>query len=119
MTAISSRWHSIWSASIWWPGRGVVPSQVFQEYASVALEKLKQPIAVVTIQLHLLESFRVVLIKPALVRRALKIHTLYQLGYWDAQILAAAEHAGCDQILSEDFSSGQIYLGMRCLNPFA
>jgi len=48
---------------------GVISSQVFQEYASVALTTLKQPIAVVTHQLHLLESFRVVLIEPSVVRR--------------------------------------------------
>ena len=97
---------------------GVVSSQVFQEYASVALAKLKQPIAVVTHQLHLMESFRVVLVEPALVRRALEIHQLYQLSFWDAQILAAAERAGCDQILSEDLNPGQFYVGVQCVNPF-
>ena len=98
---------------------GVVSSQVFQEYASVALTKLKQPIAVVTHQLYLLESFRVVLVEPPLVRRALEIHQLYQLSFWDSQILAAAELAGCDQILTEDLNADQFYLGIRCVNPWA
>jgi len=97
---------------------GVVSSQVLQEYTSVALTKLKQPIAVVTHQLHLLESFRVVLVEPSLVRRALEIHQLYQLSFWDAQILAAAEFAGCDQILTEDLNPGQFYLGIRCVDPW-
>lgn len=100
-------------------GTGVVSSQVLQEYASVAVSKLRQPIAVVTHQLHLLESFRVILIQPSLVRRALEIHQLYQLSFWDSQILAAAESAGCEQLLSEDLSSGQFYVGLKCFDPFS
>jgi len=98
---------------------GVLSSQVFQEYASVALSKLRQSPAVVTHQLHLLESFRVVLVEPALVRRALEIHQLYQLSFWDSQILAAAEHAGCRHLLSEDLNAHQFYVGVECLNPFS
>jgi predicted nucleic acid-binding protein len=98
---------------------GVISGQVLQEYASVALTKLKQPLAVITHQLHLLESLRVVLIEPSLVRRALEIHQLYQLSFWDAQILAAAEKAGCDALLTEDLNPGQFFVGVRCVNPFA
>jgi predicted nucleic acid-binding protein len=100
-------------------GTGVISSQVLQEYASVAVTKLHQHIAVVTHQLHLLESLRVVLVDATLVRRALELHQLYQISFWDAQILAAAEKAGCDTLLSEDLNPGQFYAGMRCVNPFA
>lgn len=100
-------------------GTGVISSQVLQEYASVAVSKLHQPLAVVTHQLHLLESFLVVLVGPAMVRRALEIHQLYQISFWDAQILAAAESAGCERILSEDLNAGQFYVGLRCSDPFS
>lgn len=99
-------------------GTGVLSGQVLQEYASVAVTKLHQHVAVVTHQLHLLETFRIVLVDPALVRRALELQQLYQLNFWDAQIVAAAERAGCDTLLSEDLNPGQVYAGVRCRNPF-
>jgi len=100
-------------------GTGVISSQVLQEYASVAVTKLHQHVAVVTHQLHLLETFRVVLVDASLVRRTLEIHQLYQLSFWDAQIVAAAEKSGCDTLLSEDLNPGQFYAGVKCMNPFA
>jgi len=33
-------------------------------------------------------------------------------------IIAAAERAGCTQILSEDLNSGQTYFGVTVENPF-
>lgn len=34
-------------------------------------------------------------------------------------IVAAAESAGCDRILSEDLSDGASYFGIEVENPFA
>jgi predicted nucleic acid-binding protein len=100
-------------------GSGVISTQVMQEYAVNAIQKLGQAVPVVMHQLHLLESLSVVVIKPELVRRGLEIKTLYGLSYWDSLIIAAAEAAGCSRILSEDLNSGQSYCGMKCINPFA
>lgn len=100
-------------------GSGFISTQVMQEYAVTATQKLGQAVPVVMHQLHLLESLSVVVIKPELVRRGLEIKTLYGLSYWDSLIIAAAESAGCTQILSEDLNSGQVYCGIRCINPFS
>jgi predicted nucleic acid-binding protein len=99
-------------------GSGVISTQVMQEYAVNAIQKLGQAVPVVMHQLHLLESLTVVVIKPELVRRGLEIKTLYGLSYWDSLIIAAAESAGCNHVLSEDLNSGQAYCGMKCINPF-
>lgn len=99
-------------------GSGVISTQVMQEYAVNAIQKLSQKVPVVMHQLHLLESLSVVVIKPELVRRGLEIKTLYSLSYWDSLIIAAAESAGCNQVLSEDLNSGQVYCGMKSINPF-
>lgn len=32
--------------------------------------------------------------------------------------VAAAEAGGCDEILSEDLSDGQVYCGIKAVNPF-
>ena len=99
-------------------GSGVVSSQVLQEYANTALTKLHQNHTVVLRQLTLLESFEVVLLKPALVRRAIEVKSSYGISFWDSCIISAAESSGCDSIYSEDLSSGQYYSGMKLVNPF-
>jgi predicted nucleic acid-binding protein len=40
------------------------------------------------------------------------------LPYWDALILGAAEIAGCDFLLSEDFQAGRRFGAVKVLNPF-
>jgi predicted nucleic acid-binding protein len=35
-----------------------------------------------------------------------------------ANIVAEAEEAGCSRIISEDMNAGQVYCGMRMVNPF-
>lgn len=100
-------------------GNGVVSTQVLQEYASVALAKLGQRQDVVLRQLALLERLQVVPQTPALVRRAVELRSLYGIAFWDAAIVAAAEHGGCDRILSEDLNAGQFYGGVVVANPFA
>ena len=100
-------------------GLGVISSQVLQEYSSVALTKLNQDHALVLRQLVLLEAFDIVLIKPALIRRAIEIRSSYAISFWDSCIISAAEGAGCDSIYSEDLNAGQYYSGIKVNNPFA
>lgn len=98
---------------------GTISTQVLQEYAVVAVKKLKQAVPVVVHQLHLLESLSVVQISPGLVRRALEVQQIHGLSYWDSLILSAGESAACDTLLTEDLDAGSFYCGMICKNPFA
>ncbi|MCD6534599.1 MAG: PIN domain-containing protein [Deltaproteobacteria bacterium] len=99
-------------------GTGVISSQVMQEYSNVALNKLDQSHEVVLRQLSLLESFEIVSISPAMVRRVIEIKVAYRISFWDASIISAAEYAACDVIYSEDLNSGQFYSGIKLQNPF-
>jgi len=99
-------------------GMGVVSTQVLQEYAHVALNKLHQRQDVILRQLVLLEELNVIQQSPALIRRAVEIKAAYQVNFWDACIIAAAEHAKCHCILSEDMNTGQFYSGISMQNPF-
>lgn len=100
-------------------GTGVISTQVLQEYASVALGKLGQRQDTVLRQLALLERLHVVPQTPAIVRRAVELHGLYRIAFWDAAIVAAAESGGCSRILSEDLNAGQFYGTLVVENPFA
>ena len=99
-------------------GNGVISTQVLQEYAVVAAGKLNQNIDVIMRQLVLLESLEVVQITPVLIRRALELSFRYRINYWDSSILAAAEHAECTVLLTEDLNPGQIYATVRVESPF-
>ena len=100
-------------------GSGVISTQVLQEFASVALTKLLQKPDVVRAELLLLESLEVVQVTPGLIRRALDLHILHQINYWDGAILAAAEAARCSRLWSEDFTPGSLYGLLRVENPLA
>ena len=100
-------------------GNGVISIQVLQEYANIALTKLMQDAAVVLRQLTLLEVFRIIAPSSAMVRRMIEIRSAYRISFWDSGIVAAAETAGCNGILSEDLNTGQFYAGVKVTNPFA
>ena len=100
-------------------GAGVISTQVMQEYAVVASGKLRQDPDTILRQLLLLETLEVVQITPSLIRRALELQFRYQIDYWDAGILAAAEHARCQLLWSEDLNPGQLHATVRVANPFA
>ena len=97
---------------------GTISTQVLQEYAFVAINKLKQSQDVVLRQLKLLESFEVIYQSPVQIRRAVEIKHLYKIGFWDACIISNAEHANCSEIYSEDLNAGQFYSGIQIVNPF-
>ncbi len=100
-------------------GRGVVSTQVLQEYACVALRKLGQRPEVVIRQLRLLERLEIIRQSPGMIRRAVEISQTYRIGFWDACIVANAENADCAVIYSEDLNTGQFYSGLRVENPLA
>ena len=100
-------------------GTGVISIQVLQEYANVALGKLKQSSDIVLRQLHLLETLEIVTPTTQTVRRSVEIREAYDISFWDSAIVAAAEYANCDAIFSEDLNSEQYYAGVVVKNPFA
>jgi len=100
-------------------GNGVLSVQVLQEYANTALIKLEQESQVVIRQIKLLECLAIVAPSPASVRRAVEMRNTYNISFWDAAIIAAAESVECDVILSEDLNAGQYYAGIQVVNPFS
>lgn len=97
-----------------------VSIQVLTEFSNIAIRKFGQPPDAVRHQVSTLAQ-RLVFVEPRVdhLLRAIEIHALCQISIWDALIVAAAEAAGCDTILSEDLNPGQSYCGIRIENPFA
>jgi predicted nucleic acid-binding protein len=66
----------------------------------------------------LLVQFEILYPTESLVRTAIRAVATYQLSWFDAHLWAYAEHYGLDEILSEDFSDGQLIGSVRIRNPF-
>ena len=43
----------------------------------------------------------------------------HHISFWDAMILQSAARMQCDVIWSEDLQSGQLYHGVKVVNPFS
>ena len=63
-------------------------------------------------------AFPMAAVDGTLVLEASRIAERFQIGHFDAQILAAAKRIGCTTVFSEDLNSGQDYGGVRVVNPF-
>ncbi len=62
-------------------------------------------------------NWQIVVNTPDSVIEALAIEVSYQISFWDALIVHAAERSGATILYSEDFSDGQTYGSVRVVNP--
>jgi predicted nucleic acid-binding protein len=49
---------------------------------------------------------------------AMEASDRHRIGFWDGMLIAVAQEAGVEILFTEDLQDGQIYDGVRCLNPF-
>ena len=98
----------------------VLSAQVLGEFFTVVTSRIHIPLTAEEAEkvLDILSVLPVVEIDLRLVRRATGIHRLYGINYWDSLIVAAAQRAGCTQILTEDLNTGQSYQDILAVNPF-
>ena len=96
----------------------LVSAQVINEFSVVLFRKLKKTLDEVDGFVEVLEGIKVVPVQPSWTRRAIWMMGHYGLQFYDSLIVAAAEANGCDEILTEDLNDGQVYCGMKAVNPF-
>jgi predicted nucleic acid-binding protein len=102
--------------------RGTISVQVLNEFANVAVRKLRRPWPEIG---RALAAIRVLCAPPLPLTLAIHeagISIAERTGYqfYDALIIAAALEAGCDTLFSEDFHHGQVIEGRLAIrNPFA
>jgi predicted nucleic acid-binding protein len=100
--------------------RGVVSVQVLNEFAVVALRKLKMPLNEIR---EILDTIRAVCaVEPITVEthdRGLSVLERYRFSLYDSMLVAAALIAGAKIIYSEDLQNGQVIDNqLRVTNPF-
>lgn len=96
----------------------VISTQVIKEFYVVASNKLKADPIIVKNIIHNFHNMEIVNNDLDLIEQAIDISILSTLSFWDSLVIAAAEKANCEYVLSEDLNSGQNYRGIKILNPF-
>ena len=94
--------------------------QALAEFSATLLHEMSPPghPSAVAAVLDALSPISVVSPDLQMVRRAVQAREKYGVHFYDGMIIAAAERAGCTQILSEDLNSGQTYFGVTVENAF-
>ncbi len=98
--------------------RGVISTQVMQEFYVTATRKLGTDPLVAKDLLRAFERFEIVTVTPGIINDAIDTSILNRLSLRAALIVAAAESARCDRIWTEDLNHGQVVRGVREENPF-
>jgi len=104
---------------LWETRAGVVSTQVLQELAVNLRRKTKKPLdAKVTREVvsdYL--AWQVVVNGSDSILEALDLEARYQISFWHALVIQAAQAAGAEILYSEDLSDGQRYGMVRVKNP--
>lgn len=99
----------------------VLSAQVLSEFYSVVTRRLPSPMteADAATAVEQLARYPVVPHDENLVLAGIAVSRHARLSLWDGLIVAAARAGGCDEILTEDMSSGATIAGALIVNPFS
>lgn len=105
---------------LWDSGRGVLSTQVIQEFFVMATRKIPVPAPIKAARdiVHDLLRWEVVVNDGEVMEKAVDLHERHKISFWDAMIIEAASRGGAKILLSEDLSPGRTIAGVKIQNPF-
>jgi predicted nucleic acid-binding protein len=105
-------------SDLWQSGAGVLSTQVLQEFC-VAVRRVdrNRPINDLRRWVERYSKWEVVVNNHESILGALEIESRYNISFWDAMIVRAAQVARADVLYSEDLSDGQTFGSGRAVNP--
>ena len=92
--------------------------QVLNEFSSVAHRKLGLTVDEIKAYLEMFRALPVLPVSADVTEKGLDVMNRYGLQFYDSLLLVSASESGCDEFISEDLNDGQIYCGMKAVNPF-
>ena len=99
-------------------GLVLLSTQVVQEFYAAGSRKLKMPRRELREVVAALLELPLVVIGPPHILAAMDIEERYQISFWDALIVAAAESGGAEVLYTEDLNDRQQYGAVTVQNPF-
>ena len=104
---------------LWRDRTGVVSTQVLQELSVNLRKKVRRPLDAKATRDIVADylTWHVVVNSGESILEAIDLESRYQISFWDALVVQAAQTSGADILYSEDLSSGQKYDSVRIVNP--
>jgi predicted nucleic acid-binding protein len=104
---------------LWENRSGVVSTQILQELAVNLRRKAKKPLDAKATRDIVSDylAWQVVVNGGDSILEALDLEVRYQVSFWDALVVQAAQVSGAEILYSEDLSDGQAYGTVRVINP--
>lgn len=96
----------------------LISVQTLTEFVNVSIKKLELPQDVVEQYLDVFSELPAISPDVRMVKRGFEIKRQYDIQFYDAMMVAAAERAGADELCTEDLNDGQFYCGVKAVNPF-
>ena len=96
----------------------MVSLQVLQEYFVSATGKLKLDSELAKGRVEFFARFHVAEPTVGDILAAIDLHRLHGISLWDTLVLRCAKQSGCRVLLTEDMQHGQVFDGVRIVNPF-
>ncbi len=97
-----------------------VSAQTLAEFYNAVVIRAKVPMSLAEVDTwtERLAAFPFTVVDANIVRAGIFLSRRYQIRYYDAALLAAAERLGAPVFYSEDLSHNQRYGSVRVINPF-
>ena len=102
-------------------GAAIISTQVLQEPVICLRRKVARPLEnkeIRKIVPELLDEWDVFVNNSKSVSHSLEIEDRYKTSFWDALILYVAQESAAQTLYTEDLNHGQMYGGVRVINPF-
>ena len=109
-----------WLTVCWERRCGRLSTQVLNEFYANARRRFASALSAgdARAEVRRYQLWKPWLIDQATLETAWAAESRYGLNYWDALMVAAAQHLGCTVLLTEDLQHGQQIDRLRILNPF-
>jgi predicted nucleic acid-binding protein len=109
-----------WLSACWQRRCGRLSTQVLNEFYANARRRFSSAISAgdARAEVRRYQLWKPWLIDQATIDTAWAAESRYQLNYWDALMVAAAQHQGCTLLLTEDLQHDQRIDALRIVNPF-
>ena len=109
-----------WLRVCWLQRCGRVNSQVMNEFYANARGRFSKAVSdeEARAEVRRYQQWKPWQVDHATVETAWSVESRYGVSYWDALMVASAQHMGCALLLTEDLQHGQHMEQVQIMNPF-
>lgn len=109
-----------WMAHLWRTRTGKLSYQVLQEFYLTATAKLQPGLDPENARrdVRSLLAWQPIVVNERVLENAWLVQDGYQISWWDALVVSAAQLADCRYLLTEDLQENQKIGSLRVINPF-